>query len=292
MRGQKFAKKKGLWHDGIPQPIAVSILVGLILLAWWAGITIGGISQIILPSPLQVVEQIWFVLSVVFSGGYLLEHFLITAQEVLLGFSFAILIGISVGAWIGLTTFGHRAAMPLFVVFEATPKIAFAPLFVAWFGFGITSKIVMATFVSIFPIIVSTAAGLAASEELEQRLFRSMRASRWQVFWKLKIYRAMPYIFSGLKIASVSAVTGAVAAELLGGGMGIGEQIRVAATRLAIDRVFGLIVLLSIFGLALFSIVAMVERRVVFWQGPMRRTRRSATATHDTQPSASEGKNS
>lgn len=284
-------KKKGFWSDGIPQPIAVSMLVGLILLAWWLSITIGGISQIILPSPVQVVEQIWFVLSIVLSGGYLLEHFLITAQEVLLGFSFAILIGISVGAWIGLTTFGHRAAMPLFVVFEATPKIAFAPLFVAWFGFGITSKIVMATFVSIFPIIVSTAAGLAASEELELRLFRSMRASRWQVFWKLKIYRAMPYIFSGLKIASVSAVTGAVAAELLGGGMGIGEQIRVAATRLAIDRVFGLIVLLSIFGLVLFSIVAMVERRVVFWQGPSRRTRRGAMAATETEMrSANEGK--
>lgn len=272
------SKKKGFWRDGVPQPLAVALLVSLILLAWWGAITIGGISQIILPSPLQVAGQIWFVLTIVFTGGYLLEHFLITAQEVLLGFAFAVVIGTALGAWIGLTTFGHRAAMPLFVVFEASPKIAFAPLFVAWFGFGITSKIVMATFVSIFPIIVSTAAGLAASEELEQRLFRSMRASRWQIFWKLRIYRAMPFIFSGLKIASVSAVTGAVAAELLGGGIGIGEQIRVAATRLAIDRVFGLIVLLSIFGLLLFSVVAMIERRVVFWQGPVRRNKRVVKA--------------
>lgn len=266
----------GLWRDGMPQPIAVSVLLGAIILAWWAAITIGGISQIILPSPNQVAVQIWEVISNVFSGGFLLEHVLVTAQEVLLGFFFATIVGITVGAWIGLTKFGQRAAMPLFVILEATPKIAFAPLFVAWFGFGMTSKIVMATFVSLFPIIVSTAAGLAAAEELEQRLFRSMRASRWQIFWKLKIYRAMPYIFSGLKIASVSAVTGAVAAELLGGGTGVGEQIRIAATRLAIDRVFGLIVLLSAFGLILFSIVALVERKVVFWQGPSRRTSRSA----------------
>lgn len=279
------SKSKGIWKDGMPQPLAVSILVGIILLAWYGAITIGGVSRIILPSPLEVLEQIWFVLSVLFSGGYLVPHFALTAQEVLLGFGFAVLFGTAIGAWIGLTRFGHRAAMPLFVVFEASPKIAFAPLFVAWFGFGITSKIVMATFVSIFPIIVATAAGLAASEELEQRLFKSMRASRWQIFWKLRIYRAMPFIFSGLKIASVSAVTGAVAAELLGGGTGIGEQIRVAATRLAIDRVFGLIVLLSIFGLVIFNIVAFIERRVVFWQGPNRRSRRAA------KPASPEGNN-
>jgi NitT/TauT family transport system permease protein len=270
--------KPGYWSDGIPQPVAVAMLVGGIIAAWWAAITIGGISQIILPSPAQVAGQIWIVLANVFTGDYLLEHVLVTAQEVLLGFTFATIVGITVGAWIGLTKFGQRAAMPLFVVLEATPKIAFAPLFVAWFGFGMTSKIVMATFVSLFPIIVSTAAGLGAAEELEQRLFRSMRASPWQVFWKLKIYRAMPFIFSGLKIASVSAVTGAVAAELLGGGTGVGEQIRVAATRLAIDRVFGLIVLLSVFGLGLFSIVTLIERRVVFWQGASRRTRRAVPA--------------
>lgn len=278
------SKSKGIWKDGMPQPLAVSILVGIILLGWYGAITIGGVSRIILPSPLEVLEQIWFVLSVLFTGGYLVPHFALTAQEVLLGFAFAVIFGTAIGAWIGLTRFGNRAAMPLFVVFEASPKIAFAPLFVAWFGFGVTSKIVMATFVSIFPIIVATAAGLAATEELEQRLFKSMRASRWQIFWKLRIYRALPYIFSGLKIASVSAVTGAVAAELLGGGTGIGEQIRIAATRLAIDRVFGLIVLLSIFGLVIFNIVAFIERRVVFWQGPNRRRRRVA------KPTEAEGK--
>jgi len=88
------------------------------------------------------------------------------------------------------------------------------------------------------------------------------------VFWKLKMRRALPFIFAGLKIAVVAALTGAVAAEFIGGGIGFGEQIRLAATRLALDRVFALILILSLLGITLFSIVSWIQRRVTFWDTP------------------------
>ncbi|MFZ3453797.1 ABC transporter permease [Arthrobacter sp. 7Tela_A1] len=256
------------FFNSLPQPVAVTIVVVTVLTAWQLATTLGAVSTIILPSPLMVAEELWFVLRQLFTGGMLSEQLLITVQEILLGFTIASIVGFVVGLWIGQTNFGHRAIMPLFVLLEATPKIAFAPVFIAWFGFGLTSKFLMAAFMSLFPIIIGTASGLAATSDDELKLFRSMKARPWDVFWKLKMRRALPFIFAGLKVAVVSAVTGAVAAEFIGGGMGFGEQIRVAASRLALDRVFALIICLSFLGLALFSLVSWLQRRITFWDTP------------------------
>jgi NitT/TauT family transport system permease protein len=101
-----------------------------------------------------------------------------------------------------------------------------------------------------------------------------MKAKAWDVFWKLKMRRALPFIFAGLKIAIVAALTGAIAAEFIGGGIGFGEQIRLASTRLALDRVFALIFILSMLGILLFSLVAWIQNRVTFWDRPDMRLRK------------------
>jgi len=256
------------WFNGLPQVIAVASVVATVLIGWELIVRLGNIPIIILPSPVNVGAQLVTVFQQLTPGEFLLGELWTTVQEVVIGFGIACVFGFAIGLWVGQTKFGQKAVMPLFVALEATPKIAFAPVFIAWFGFGITSKFVLAAFMSIFPIIIGTAAGLAATTEDELKLFKSMKARAWDVFWKLKMLRALPFIFAGLKIAIVAALTGAVAAEFIGGGIGFGEQIRLAATRLALDRVFALILILSLLGILLFSLVAWVQNKVTFWDNP------------------------
>lgn len=256
------------WFNALPQAISVAFVVVTVLLGWELIVRVGGIPIIILPSPMNVFDQLIIVFQQLAPGEFLAGELWTTIQEIMIGFGLACAFGFAIGLWVGQTKFGQKAVMPLFVALEATPKIAFAPVFIAWFGFGITSKFVLAAFMSIFPVIIGTAAGLAATTEDELKLFRSMKAKAWDVFWKLKMRRALPFIFAGLKIAIVAALTGAVAAEFIGGGIGFGEQIRLAATRLALDRVFALIFILSLLGILLFSLVAWVERKVTFWDDP------------------------
>ncbi len=123
----------------------------------------------------------------------------------------------------------------------------------------------LAAFIATFPIVVGTAAGLHAADENARMLFRTMGASRWQALFKMKIPTGLPQIFTGLKIAAVGVMAGAITAEFLGGGKGFGELIRVAASQLQTPRVFSLILYLSLLGYALFWVVVLAERRLVFW---------------------------
>lgn len=263
--GHRPRRGLGSALNSLPQPAAIALVVVVFLLVWQAVTMFGGVPHIILPPPMAVAEELVVVTQQLFTGGFLAGQLWITIQEILIGFGLACVVGFLIGLWVGQTQFGRRAVMPLFVLLEATPKIAFIPVFIAWFGFGITSKFVMAAFLSVFPIIIGTVSGLAATSEDELKLFRSMKAKPWDVFWKLKMQRALPFIFAGLKVAVVSAVTGAVAAEFIGGGVGFGEQIRVAGSRIALDRVFALILFLSALGLILFLIVSWLQRKITFW---------------------------
>jgi len=212
-----------------------------------------------------VIADLWVVGKGLASGNYMLPALWITVQEVIWGFVLAVAIGVFLGVVVGETTFGERAIMPYIVAIDTMPKIAFAPLFVAWLGFGISSKLALAAFISVFPIVVGTAAGLHAADANSRMLFQSIGATRWQTLVKLKIPTGLPQFFTGLKIASISVVSGAIAGEFLGGGQGFGELIRVAASQLDTPRVFSLILYLSLIGLAMFGLVSWMQNRFVFW---------------------------
>jgi NitT/TauT family transport system permease protein len=245
----------------------VSILViGAIALGIWEFIyAIKFMSRILMPGPGETFGQIVDTAKNILSGGHVAEALWITTQEVLIGFLLAAALGFSLGVLVGETKLGRTAVMPYLVAFNALPKVAFAPVFVAWLGFGVESKIVMAMFVAFFPMIVDTAAGMAATDRDSLMLFRSLEASRWTTLVKLKLPTALPFIFAGLKTAAVFSVVGAVVGEYLGGGGGMGELVRLSAQQLRIDRVFALIVYLGFIGLGLFGIIAWLERRIVFW---------------------------
>lgn len=269
-----WVRKTSAFFNGLPQWAAILVVIVTVLTTWQLLVVTEFVSAIILPPPTEVAKDLWFVTHQIATGGFLAKQLGITVVEILIGFSLACIGGFIIGLWVGLSEFGRKAIMPLFVVFEAAPKIAFAPVFLAWFGFGMESKYIMAAFMSIFPVIIGTISGLAATTEDELKLFQSMRSSAWNIFWKLRIHRALPFIFAGLKIAVVSAVTGVVAAEFIGGGIGFGEQVRVAASRIDISRVFALIIFLSLLGLILFTLVSWLQRWVTAWDMPPKKTKK------------------
>jgi len=262
--GSRFFQ--GAWAQrisGVLLPLAV--LTGLVAV-WQIVVWLELVNPIIFPSPLGVATDIGFVGGNLLTGGYILTEFVITIKEVLMGFFLAATVGFSLGTLVGVTDIGKRGVMPLVVSLNSMPKVAFAPVFIAWFGFGMTPKVLMAMIIAIFPVIVNTASGLMAATPHEMKLFRQLSASRFQLLWKLQLPSALPSIFAGLRTAAVFSVIGAVIGEFIGGGSGMGELIRIGSDMLRMDRVFGLIIWLSIIGLTLFWLVGVVEKRVVFWK--------------------------
>lgn len=251
--------------ETVPRSVQM-IFVFVLFVAFWDALTrFGFVSPIILPTPKETLLDLIFVGKNFLTGGYMLDALWITLQEVFYGFLLALAIGVGLGILVGETVFGERAIMPYLVAIDTMPKVAFAPLFVVWLGFDIDSKVALAAFIATFPIVVGTAAGLHAADTNSRNLFKTMGASRLQTLVKLKLPMALPQMFTGLKIASVGVMAGAITGEFLGGGKGLGELIRTAASQLHTPRVFSLILYLSVVGLGLFAFVSWVQRRFVFW---------------------------
>jgi NitT/TauT family transport system permease protein len=254
------------WADRIPRSVAM-VAIFLAFVGIWQFVHVFEIvSKIILPSPWETAQELVVVGKNLMGGGYLLGALWVTTQEVLIGFAIATGLGLGLGTIVGETSLGERAVLPYLVAIDTMPKVAFAPVFIAWLGFGISSKVALAAFIATFPVVVGTAAGLHAADENARMLFRTMGASRWQTLVKLKFPTGLPHLFTGLKIASIGVVAGAITAEFLGGGTGFGHLIRTAASQLQTPRVFSLIIYLSLLGLAMFWMVVWAQKRLVFWQ--------------------------
>jgi NitT/TauT family transport system permease protein len=175
------------------------------------------------------------------------------------------LIGITMGIVLAVFQPVKRLTYPFIVAFQAIPKVVFAPLFIVWFGFGQTSKVVMAIVIAFFPVLVNTMVGLETVPQDALRLMRSLRATRMQTFWKVRILHAAPLIFAGIKTALTFAVIGVIVGEFVGAREGLGYLLDAYHFQLRIDRVFALIVMLSLIGSVLYFIVEWVDRKLIFW---------------------------
>jgi NitT/TauT family transport system permease protein len=242
------------------------VVVGVVIFGSWEIVARAGlVHQVILPPPSSVLGELWFFVTNL--GGVRAYWFdtWITLQEILLGFALGSVVGLFFGAVIAESTLARRGLLPYAVALNSMPRIAFAPLFIVWFGFGITPKVLMAAFICVFPVFVNSLAGFSTQQQEQLDLMASLRASRWRTFWSLKVPQSLPYVFAGLKTAMAFAVIGAIIGEFEGAQRGIGYLIKLASSQLRVDRVFALLIVLSLLGLVLYKILELVERRVVFW---------------------------
>jgi NitT/TauT family transport system permease protein len=194
--------------------------------------------------------------------AFLSEQGYYTVRTSLVALIISSAIGISTGGILFLSRRLKDAAFPNIVFFELIPKIALAPLFVIWFGTGIELRVAFAVFRSVFPILLATMAGLAATDATVLRLCRALDASALQTFFLVRLPYAAPLIFSGIKVGSTMAMIGVVIAEFLTGNTGLGYMIMFAATNLETSLMLSAILLLCVFGMALFWSVEFIERLV------------------------------
>lgn len=225
--------------------------------AWWLATIVFGIEPFLVPSPADVVGEFLEV------PGYLLEQLLITLWEAVSGFGLAIVIGVPLALLIVGSTVLERMFYPLLVALNAVPKVAIAPIVVVWFGFGISSKVLMVVLVCIFPIVISTASGMKSTPGELVELFRSLDAARHHEFFKLRLPYALPQVFVGLKVSITLAVIGAVIGEFVGASAGLGFVISQSGGNANTSLAFAAMTLLAIMSVALFYGLSFAERKLL-----------------------------
>lgn len=233
-----------------------------ILAAWEIAPRLGLVSPIILPSFTAVVGALISLMQ----QDFFLRHFSVTLTEIVVGFVLGTSIGLVLGIALAVWPTAKRIAYPFVVGFQAIPKIVFAPLFIAWFGFGMSSKVVMAVVISFFPVLINTMVGLESVPEEARKLMRSIKATPLQTFRKVSLPHALPVIFAGVKAALTFAVIGAIVGEFVGASEGLGYLVELYKNQLRIDRVFAVIVILAAIGAGGYFLLEWLDRKLIFWR--------------------------
>ena len=228
--------------------------------AWQYLVRAFGVPEYILPVPSE------FLAKFVESRALIWRHTLVTAKEILLGFSLATVIAVPLGFLIVSIRVFERSFYPLIVFFQLIPKIAIAPLFVVWFGFGLFPKILFTFLLCFFPTLVASMTGFRALDERLLYLTRSMGASGWQTFRHIRVPSALGYIFAGLKVSIVFATTGSIVAEFVGANAGLGYLLLRATSFLDMPFIFAILVALCAVGILLSYAVQLAENCVMPWQ--------------------------
>jgi len=232
----------------------------LALLVWHFGVVLFGLKEFILPTPIAAIQTL-------FQGKFRWPmNFMATFYEVVGGFLVSGLVGVILGVAVVWSEWLKRTILPFLVFLNSLPKIAVAPLFMIWFGYGIVPNILIVFLISFFPVVINTATGLVAVEEDLLDLVNYLHATKWQKMKKIQLPNSLPYIFSGLKIAATTAVTGAIVGEFVASDKGLGSLIISSQTTLATPVIFGSLILITIIGMALFGFVGMMERLLMPWE--------------------------
>lgn len=254
---------------------ALTFLASLVVImgAWEYVSRSGGVNPIVVPAPSSIAEAIWFVITNLFSNLAYWQDTWITLYEIVFGFLLGSGTAIVIGSLVAEFATARRIVIPYTIALNSTPKIAIAPLFVIWFGFGAMPKILIAAVICFFPVFVNTVTGLQSTEEEELELMASIRASRWQTFLRLKLPRSAPFVFASLRTAMAFAAIGAVIGEFAGAQDGLGFQIEFAAARLETARLFAFLFVVSLLAYMLYSLIAYTERKVIFWSATTRMQR-------------------
>jgi NitT/TauT family transport system permease protein len=239
---------------------SVLVMFGLLLL-WQLAVVVFGIKEFILPSP-------WSALQALGRANYQwTANLLATLYAVLGAFVLSAVLGVALAVVIVWNDLLLRTVMPVLVLFNTLPKIALAPLFVVWLGYGIWPNILIGTTIAFFPMVVNTAVGLATAEPEMLDLVRTLKASRWQVLRKIRFPNAVPYIFVGLKLNATMSVIGAIVGEFVASERGLGSIIITSGVTMETAPIFASLALISALGLVLYGLVVAAERIVAPWAG-------------------------
>jgi NitT/TauT family transport system permease protein len=246
---------------------AVSVLAGgpalfltsmlMLLGLWYAVIWVFDLPPFVLPLPHVVFDRL------VSNLPLLLRESRVTLVQVLAGFGLSVLVGFPFGMMIAFSRVLDRLLYPPLIVSQAVPKIALAPVFLAWFGFGFRTNVSISFLIAVFPVIINTALGLKGLDPDMVRLGKAMGATRWRLFIRIRLPSALPAIFAGLKISMTFAVIGAVVGEFVAGSAGLGYAIQSATGLFNMSLAFAAIVMISLLGVVLFFAVELIERVVL-----------------------------
>ncbi|GAA5236325.1 ABC transporter permease [Verticiella sediminum] len=238
--------------------LSLAVLIGFFLI-WEVACLATGVSDLILPRPSQIA-------SVLFQRMPLLwPHTVQTLYTTLLGFFLGVLVGIVLGVIVGSSRLAYNVAYPLLVGFSSIPKVAVVPIFVVWFGAGTVPAVLTSMVISIFPVVVNVATGLANTEPELEDVLRVLGAKKRDILWNVSLPRALPYLFASLKVAITLSFVGTVLSESVAANRGIGNVMMIASGNFDVPLVFAGLFILAIMGVGLYAISSFVERRMTGW---------------------------
>ena len=244
---------------------SILVLVAAILL-WQGSVALFKIKPFLLPAPSTVLKDL------VARPGWYLQHAEASLSVTIMGFAGAIVLGLLLSVGVVYSRAIERTAYTLLVTLNAIPKIALAPLFILWLGTESAPKVAIGLTLAIFPIVISSVLGLRSVEPDMLDLARSMRATRLQVLWKIRLPNALPSIFAGLKVAITLAFSGTIVGEFIASEAGLGHVIVASQANFDTTPMFGAIVLLALIGTLLFFGIEFIEHLVLGWHVSRRRS--------------------
>ncbi|HUE20016.1 MAG TPA: ABC transporter permease [Stellaceae bacterium] len=229
----------------------------LLVVAWYLFVVIGKVPSFVMPTPYATIHAL------LVPNYRWLENIRATGIEIFAGYALAVVVGITLALIFSWFRRIEMIAMPLLVSLNMIPKVALGPLIIVWFSYGIGPNIMMAFAICFFPIVLTTARGLREVEPDLLDLVRTLKGSRWQIFVKIQLPGALPYIFAGMKVATILAVAGAVVGEFLGSDRGLGYLMLQVQVTLDTAAMFMAVILITIIGMLLYGLVIGLERILV-----------------------------
>jgi NitT/TauT family transport system permease protein len=231
----------------------------LIIALWQWGAAAAGIPEYILPLPSVIAQKFWVTLPVQ------MHHLGATAMTTLIGLALAVVVGVLLALAVIYVGALKAIILPALAAFDSIPKIAIAPLFIIWFGYGIQSKIVTVALIAFFPIIVNVIVGLETVDARRLLLMRALKGSAVQTYLKVRLPSMLPFLFAGLEMALIFSVIGAIVAEFIGASVGLGSVIIQRQATVDVAGVFSVLLHLSVMGIALNAILKLIARPFAFW---------------------------
>ncbi|WP_210497101.1 ABC transporter permease [Microvirga antarctica] len=245
------------WLPWVTTPVLLLAMIA----TWQIYVSRSGVSAFILPAPMAVAHA-WIDL---LGSGRAWHHVLMTIYATLAGFAWALVFGVGLGTLIGRIRWLEATLTPFIVATQVIPKVALVPLFIVWFGFGITSKVIVAAVLAFFPILTNTVLGVKSVDAGHQDVMTSLNASRWEIFRRLELPSSMPYIITGMEVGIVLSLIGAIVGEYLGGASGLGFLLVSRMNAYETDGLFAVMIHMTLLGFVFYFGIGFLRRMLIPW---------------------------